>query len=843
MAEDGEIPTLPEAEAAGGEPAPAAEPDVNAASGVDWESRANDLQAKVAEMTEELESVKSSFAQEEAETKRLTEEVAEKDKQIEQLSGDRDQDLGDMLDDLRRDLDQQNDDLEQLRRDLRDKEDEMRSEQDATRRAQEDLIRERENTERFQKDRQRDKQEIERLQGKISDMRGTADKLKRDQFKVKKQAEERNRKADQFLDEIAELTKRDKELQEKADEAVMQLNEVLAELEEVQEKFDTADADRKRMLQEMAGAESERADFESRIAEGEESYNALQDEMDAMAEDYQARLNEMTDAYEEAKDGLDKTSAENELLQNEIDQLKDESALGIVQTKLEQAEKEQEELRAANQDMDAELTEVIDERDTIKVELRELKRDAKKNLEDAVGEERGKTEDAKAELADVTQQLALTRKRYDTLDDTVADKDSEIFRIQTRMDEMEQAVWGLPEAVKEVKILTARVSTRDKELKETKALLNDRVRQLDDIRLETTELRRRLGKFTEAAGEDDEGQAAPLFDLKLLKLKEQAEMERLRALNEILTTENEQLEEERLELKTKLRFSASQRAQFALSMGLTSEQYSFLESVAERMREDGVPDMPLNDRSRDLEEQLQRRDDQIADLQERLGASDEYGDEVKESLEQMRNVIEGLFKENRELRSANLRFQPHSSVAGAAPAVGAPAQPPPAQIVYQQTTFAAAPSAAAAEPPATTPSKAAVAAAPLSVDIPAGKGAGDTTRSPTPEDDDDQQQEEETQQAGFSSGPGTPLQRQVLRILGDAGLRSSLGMQPAASGPQAHENQKLREANARLLENALESSASADTGALKARAEKVTTPRIYAEPGAEHGTLADFFWL
>eukprot|EP01047_Picozoa_sp_COSAG01_P108594 COSAG01_NODE_37506_length_502_cov_6.032258_1_plen_43_part_10 len=43
MAEDGEIPTLPEAEAAGGEPAPAAEPDVNAASGVDWESRANDL--------------------------------------------------------------------------------------------------------------------------------------------------------------------------------------------------------------------------------------------------------------------------------------------------------------------------------------------------------------------------------------------------------------------------------------------------------------------------------------------------------------------------------------------------------------------------------------------------------------------------------------------------------------------------------------------------------------------------------------------------------------------------------------------------------------------------------
>ena len=52
----------------------------------------------------------------------------------------------------------------------------------------------------------------------------------------------------------------------------------------------------------------------------------------------------------------------------------------------------------------------------------------------------------------------------------------------------------------------------------------------------------------------------------------QTEMERLRALNEILVTENTQLEEERLELKGKLRFSASQRAQFALSMGLDAEQ-------------------------------------------------------------------------------------------------------------------------------------------------------------------------------------------------------------------------------------------------------------------------------
>ena len=49
--------------------------------------------------------------------------------------------------------------------------------------------------------------------------------------------------------------------------------------------------------------------------------------------------------------------------------------------------------------------------------------------------------------------------------------------------------------------------------------------------------------------------------------------------------------------------------------------------------------MPLNDRSRDLEDLLQRRDDQITELQERLNASDDYGDEIKTSLDEMRNVI------------------------------------------------------------------------------------------------------------------------------------------------------------------------------------------------------------
>ena len=76
-------------------------------------------------------------------------------------------------------------------------------------------------------------------------------------------------------------------------------------------------------------------------------------------------------------------------------------------------------------------------------------------------------------------------------------------------------------------------------------------------------------------------------------------------------------------------------------------------------------------------------------------------------------------------------------------------------------------------------------------------------------------------------GPGTPLQRQVLRILGDPQLRSNLGMKGAAPGGSApysaaaqDEIAALRAANAALMQNAEAASENSDTGALKSRASQ-----------------------
>ena len=193
-------------------------------------------------------------------------------------------------------------------------------------------------------------------------------------------------------------------------------------------------------------------------------------------------------------------------------------------------------------------------------------------------------------------------------------------------------------------------------------------------------------------------------------------------------------------------------------MGLNTEQYSFLEQMAERMREEQVPDLPLNDRSRELQEQLQRRDDQIAELQEKLGASDSYGDEIKISLEKMRQVIERLFQENKELRSANLKHQAY----GGAPAQTAAA---PVQVVYAPAPAPAAPAEGGAAP------EQGDAAAPAPPPIPEAQQAVQETptkpaiRVPEPPEDDD----EPIGDRAKTSGPGTPLERDVLSILGSAG--------------------------------------------------------------------------
>ena len=841
----------PAADAAAGEPEPVPAPDAEDApasapptdspaspgGGVDWEERAGDLQSQLEEAQGESLTMKDKLKQEEENGEDLLKQIMEKDEKIEQYEADRDVDMGELTDELRSDLNQMQEDLEDAQNTLNEREGEMSKQRESQQRAEEDLRGAREESQRYLKDRESDKQEIDMLKGKVADMRKDGQKLKNDVFKEKKRAEEKNKNVNKYVDEIAELTKRDKELQVGRDEAQGLVDGLMVELDDLSAENEENKGAMKRMQDSMQEFETEKGEFDNNIARLEDQLATQEDEFEKIKEELEAEMLKLQEDFETTNNDLEDAQGEVETLTQRVADLEDDSMTGKLTKDLEDLQKTHAagtgELDAITAEYDAQQEELSE----IKLAHKELKRDSKKLMDDAVKVEQIKTQEANAELGELMGQHDQLKKRYDVLDDTVAEKDSEIYRTQARMDEMEQAVWGLPEAVKEVKVLTGRVSTRDKELKTCRADVSARERQLDDLRLEVTELRRRLGKFDKNGGEDDEGQAHQLFDLKELKMKEQQEMERLRALNEILTTENEQLEEERLELKAKLRFSASQRAQFALSMGLDAEQYSFLEKVAERMREDNVPDMPFNDRSRDLQEQLQRREDQITELNEKLDASDSYGDEIKNSLEEMRQVIEGLFKENRDLRSANLRFQPF---AAAAPPPGqrqAVAQAP-AGLVAQ----APAPAAEAAAAPAPAASReeslanwahseqssAAPTPAP-GPDIPASvpedarvEAPATPTRAAAPEPDDEEEEEDEEEDTKpKTSGAGTPLQRQVLRILGDAGLRMSGGKQAGAMPAEASEEiAKLKRANQSLLDNAMDASAAGDTGALKEQRDK-----------------------
>ncbi|NXQ38839.1 CE290 protein, partial [Catharus fuscescens] len=150
------------------------------------------------------------------------------------------------------------------------------------------------------------------------------------------------------------------------------------------------------------------------------------------------------------------------------------------------------------------------------------------------------------------------------------EKDKELVETLKRMRDYELGIYGLEEAVAEIKDLRKQVKIREHEIESLIKEVNKLELKINDFLDENEELRERLGL-----------EPKTMIDLNEFRNSKALKQQQCRAENQILLQEIERLEEERIELKKHIRKLAQEKGRRVATIGLDADNIQMTDSFTE----------------------------------------------------------------------------------------------------------------------------------------------------------------------------------------------------------------------------------------------------------------------
>ncbi|XP_075006769.1 centrosomal protein of 290 kDa isoform X4 [Calonectris borealis] len=202
--------------------------------------------------------------------------------------------------------------------------------------------------------------------------------------------------------------------------------------------------------------------------------------------------------------------------------------------------------------------------------IEELKNDLQKDKGHSSLAQQNRIGDMQEKLKMLQERTKEAEKSAELAEADAREKDKELVEALKRMRDYELGIYGLEEAVAEIKDLKKQVKIRDHEIETLIKEVNKLELKINDFLDENEELRERLGL-----------EPKTMIDLNEFRNSKALKQQQYRAENQILLQEIERLEEERIELKKQVRKLAQEKGRRVATIGLDAGDVQITDSFSE----------------------------------------------------------------------------------------------------------------------------------------------------------------------------------------------------------------------------------------------------------------------
>ncbi|NWU11974.1 CE290 protein, partial [Cephalopterus ornatus] len=503
---------------------------------------------------------------------------------------------------------------------------------------------------RFRRENEQLRQDVVDYQRQIDSQKETIPLRRGEDSDYRSQLSKRSSELVQYLDEIQNLTEANEKLDIQNQEMRKNLEESVQEMEKMTDEYNKM----KLIVQQsdiiMDQLRKEKDQYKFQVQDLSEQLKAKNEEDDPLMAAVNAKV-------EEWKKVL--ASKDDEILEYQQMLFNLEEKMKMVQLDVDRNSVLA--LQQGVQERDAQirlLTEQV-EQYTQEMEknafvIEKLKNDLQKDKGHSSVAQQNHSEDAQDKLKRLEERTMEAEKSAELAEADAREKDRELVETLKRMRDYELGIYGLEEAVVEIKDLKKQVKIREHEIESLIKELNKLELKINDLLDENEELRERLGL-----------EPKTIIDLSEFRNSKMLKQQQFIAENQILLQEIERLEEERIELKKRIRKLAQEKGRKVATIELDADDMQMTDSFTE---ENGMSKRKLDFLTRHDIAEIKAKNEYLAaelsdrerDLEKNRTVIARFQSKLKELSEENKQLEQGM----KEILQAVKEMQKDSSMKG-----------------------------------------------------------------------------------------------------------------------------------------------------------------------------------